>query len=188
MQIPCMFVCECAHACLRVGACAYVFIERKRDSLFKISQPPDCSTPTSLILVLRKCLQLHFKNLPQQKWIYRYCRTHKQERKHTGRVVCPASSMMQTSNLLLVSKGLVIPRQVTATTLTWSNLSLTSLTLCMFIPVIETFNIRWIRNKLILLQGMLLTIYNLTWKAMSPNFLMYSFMSSNTYKINALII
>lgn len=57
---------------------------------------------------------------------------------HTGRVVCPASSMMHTSNLLLASKGLVIPKHVTATTLTWSNLNLMSSTLCMFIAVTET--------------------------------------------------
>lgn len=63
---------------------------------------------------------------------------YKLTRKHTGSVVCPASSMIHMSNLLFASKGLVIPKHVTATTLTWSNLSLMSSTLHMSIPVKET--------------------------------------------------
>lgn len=44
----------------------------------------------------------------------------------TGNVVCPASSMMHTSNLLLASKGLVIPKHVTPTTFICSSLCLMS--------------------------------------------------------------
>lgn len=49
--------------------------------------------------------------------------------KYTGSVVCPASSMMHISKLAFVSKGLVIPRQVIATTLTSANRLVISSTL-----------------------------------------------------------
>lgn len=63
---------------------------------------------------------------------------YERKKKHTGRVVCPASSIMHTSNLLLASRGLEIPKHVTATTLTCSNLILISSTHCTFVSVIET--------------------------------------------------
>jgi ribosomal protein L31 len=44
---------------------------------------------------------------------------------------------MHTSNLLSASRGLEMPKQVTATTLTCSNLFLISSTVCTFVSAIE---------------------------------------------------
>ena len=63
--------------------------------------------------------------------------SYERNKEHTGRVVCPASSIMQTSNLMWASKGLVMPKHVTATTLTCSNLALMSSTLSTLVAVAE---------------------------------------------------
>lgn len=64
-------------------------------------------------------------------------KAYESNKEHTGSVVCPASSIMHTSNLMLASKGLEMPKQVTATTLTCSNRIFISSTLCTFDAVIE---------------------------------------------------
>lgn len=78
------------------------------------------------------------------------------KKKHTGRVVCPASSIMHTSNLLLASRGLEMPKQVTATTLTCSNLILISSTLFTFVSVIDTSVKRFLFKNYDKLKGRVL--------------------------------
>lgn len=56
---------------------------------------------------------------------------------HTGRVICPASSIIQKSNFLFASKGWLIPKQVTPTTRTCSILCLISLTLLISVATIR---------------------------------------------------
>lgn len=114
------------------------------------------------------------------------CKIYKRNNKHTGRVVCPASSIMHTSNLMLASKGLEMPRQVTATTLTCSNLILTSSTLRTFVAVIETSVKRFLYKYYDRLKGRVLVINWQTWEAVPSDLFIHCFMSSNTYKINAL--
>lgn len=80
----------------------------------------------------------------------KYCKIYERKNKLTGKVVCPASSIMHTSNFVLASKGLEMPRQVTATTLTCSNLLLISSTPCTLIAEIETTVKRFITNLIII--------------------------------------
>lgn len=116
----------------------------------------------------------------------KYCKIYKRKNKLTGKVVCPASSIMHTSNLLLASKGLEMPRQVTATTLTCSNLLLISSTPCTLIAEIETTVKRFITNLIIIQIGSVQAINWQTWEAVFSDHLIHYFLSSNSYKINPL--
>ena len=84
------------------------------------------------------------------------CKIYERKKKHTGKVVCPASSIMHTSNLLLASRGLEMPKQVTATTLTCSNLILISSTLFTFVSVIDTSVKRFLFKNYDKLKGRVL--------------------------------
>jgi len=63
---------------------------------------------------------------------------------------------MHTSNLLLASRGLEMPKQVTATTLTCSNLILISSTLFTFVSVIDTSVKRFLFKNYDKLKGRVL--------------------------------
>lgn len=122
--------------------------------------------------------------------ISKYWSTILKEKSHTGMVVCPASSIMHTSNFLFASNGWFMPKQVDPTTLTWFILCLRSSRVqLVFIAVTNVRGeIYYMWNKERNLKKIAEMQCKWTWKTVILYFLVNCLVSSNANKINALHI